>query len=401
MAKLLRGLKILDLSRFISGPYTGMLLGDLGADVVKLEKAGSGDDTRSFEPKINGESIYTFVMNRNKRSLEINYRTQEGQELLRRLVKEADVLIENFRPGTMDKMGCGWETLHQINPRLIMVSISGFGAKGPYRDKPGFDAAIQAMSGLMSVTGEADGPPLVHGTYTVDHVTAVYAALSVLAACIARQETGRGQLIELSLLECAATMLLCGIPSQAVLGETMQRTGNLDRYLAPGNCYRTRDNQYLFLLAGSDAHFKLLCEAMDNPGLLRDERFDSQEKRMQNRDAIETIVQAWTQEKTAAELQALLDRHGLVSSRVENLKDLVENPQLRYRGKLVEMDHPVMGKVPMMGAPYTFSDMELDLSRPSPTLGQHSEAVLKEWLGCSDGQIRELKDNGAITAKGR
>lgn len=311
------------------------------------------------------------------------------------------MLIENFRPGTMDKMGCGWEALHELNPRLIMVSISGFGAKGPYRDKPGFDAAIQAMSGLMSVTGEPDGPPLVHGTFTVDHITAVYAALSVLAACIVRQETGRGQLIELSLLECAATTLLCGIPSQAVLGETMHRVGNIDRYLSPGSCYRTRDDQHIFMLAGSDAHFKLLCEAMQNPGLMQDERFNSQEKRLKNREAIETVVQAWMQEMNAAELQALLDKHGLVSSRVENLKDLAENPQLRYRGKLVEMNHPVMGKVPMMGSPYTFSDMELDLSTPSPTLGQHNETVLKEWLGCSDGQIRDLKDNGAITAKRR
>lgn len=397
MVPFLKGLKVLDLSRYISGPFAGMLLGDLGADVIKVEKAGVGDDTRSFEPKIHGESIYTFAVNRSKRSLELNFRTKEGQSLLRDLAKEADVLIENFRPGTMEKMGCGWETLHEINPRLIMVSISGFGSKGPYRDKPGFDAAIQAMSGLMSVTGDPDGPPMVHGTFTVDHVTAIYAAYAILAVYIGRQQNGQGQLIELSLLECAATLLLSSIPDQAANGKIASRVGNQDRYLSPGNCYRTMDGAHILLIAGSQPHFKALCEAMDQTDLLKDERFAKQQARFRHRDEIDRIVGAWIAEKRAEEVQLILEQHGLVCSRVENTADLIKNPQLRYRKKLIQIEHPIMGNVTMMDMPYHFSALDIPPQRACPVLGQHNEEVLKDWLRLDDVQLEELKKRHAIT----
>ncbi|WP_087066257.1 CaiB/BaiF CoA transferase family protein [Intestinibacillus massiliensis] len=398
MEPMLKGLKVLDLSRYISGPFAGMLLGDLGADVIKVEKAGRGDDTRGFVPKINGESVYTFAVNRSKRSVEVNFRTEAGQALLLDLVREADVLIENFRPGTMEKMGCGWDVLHKANPRLIMVSISGFGADGPYRDKPGFDAAIQAMSGLMSVTGDPDGAPMTHGVFTVDHVTAIYAALAILAAYIARERTGEGQLIELSLLECAATLLLCGIPNQAVLGETAQRVGNQDRYLSPGNCYRTADGGYILLIAGSQPHFTLLCEAMGQPGLLEDARFATQAARFEHRDEIDAAVGAWMLRHSTDEAQRILDAHGLVSSRVEDLADVVKNPQLHHRKKLLELQHPVMGKVMMMGMPYRFSGQEWRPERPCPVLGQHNREVLQEWLGLDEEQVERLRQERAITA---
>jgi crotonobetainyl-CoA:carnitine CoA-transferase CaiB-like acyl-CoA transferase len=352
MEHILKNIKVLDLSRYISGPFAGMILGDLGADVVKIEKAGKGDDTRSFEPKVNGESIYTFSVNRNKRSLEINFRSEEGKKLLKELIKKADILIENFRPGVMDKMGCGWKTLKEINPRLIMISISGFGASGPYKDKPGFDAAVQAMSGLMSTTGEPDGYPMAHGVYTVDHVAALYTAVSILGALISRNTTGKGQHIELSLLECASTLHLSGIGMQYKLGVTARRVGNQDRYISPGNCYKTADGQYIEIIAGSELHFPKLCAAMDMPKLLSDPKFCTQKKRFENREEMDRIVGRWFSEHTEEEAAGKLRAQGLVFARVEDLKDLINNPQLIYKKKLIEIEHPVMGKMLMMGQPY-------------------------------------------------
>lgn len=377
----LEGIKVLDLSRFISGPYCGMLLGDLGADVIKVEKRGKGDDTRGLPPFVEGESIYAFAMNRNKRSLELDFRSEEGKTTLMKLVEKADIIIENFKPGTMDKMGCGWNVLHELNPGLIMCSISGFGADGPYKDKAGFDAAAQAMSGLMSISGESDGAPMLYGTYSVDYTTAMYATIGILAALRQREENGVGQQVELSLLDCAATLLLSAIPMQKSLGVTQGRIGNRDRYMAPGNCFPTKDGEFMMIVAGGDAHFQSLTKAMGKEYLLEDERFNDKDRRFANAAAIEKEVKEWTKQHNLAEISAILDACGIVSAKVETVKDVVENPQLLYRKKLIELDHPKMGTMTMMGAPFNFSDTELDLSRPAPTLGQHNEEVLMDWLG--------------------
>jgi crotonobetainyl-CoA:carnitine CoA-transferase CaiB-like acyl-CoA transferase len=392
----LEGIRILDLSRFISGPYCGMLLGDFGADVVKVEKAGRGDDTRGLSPFIENESLYTFAMNRNKRSLELNFRSKEGKKLLFDLAVKSDILIENFKVGTMDKMGCDWETLHKANPALIMISITGFGAEGPYKDKPGFDAAIQAMSGLMSITGDPDAMPMMSGTYNVDYAAAMYATIAVLSALIARGKTGEGQHIELSLLDCAATLLLAAIPLQTAARITTERIGNRDRYLAPGNCFKTADGSFLMIVAGGDSHFKILAEVMNKEYLLKDPRFINQDVRFNNAGDIEEIVAEWVAQYDIDELRNLLDKAGLVSAKVETIKDVVENPQLLYRKKLIKVNHPIMGEMMMMGAPYDFSGMELDLTRAAPTLGQHNEEVLTEWLGAEENNIRFWKENKII-----
>jgi Predicted acyl-CoA transferases/carnitine dehydratase len=357
-----------------------MLLGDLGADVIKAEKAGVGDDSRYLPPYINGQSVYNFVMNRNKRGIEIDFRSDEGKELLKKLAKKADVLIENFRPGTMEKMGCGWEQLQLINPRIILASISGFGGVGPYKDKPGFDAAIQAMSGLMSITGEPDGMPMMYGTYCVDYSAAMYTTISILAALMSRSKTGKGQHVEISLLESAASLLLTAIPMQVAKGETLGRVGNRDRYTAPGNCFRTKDGKFIMIIAGNEAHFKRLVKAMDKEYILEDERFKGQDIRFRHAEEIEKYVAEWVSQYTIEELKKILDENSIVSAKVEDIKDLVENPQLKYRDKLVDLKHPLMGKVTMMGFPFDFSDMKLDIRYVAPTLGQHNEEVLKDWL---------------------
>lgn len=392
----LEGIKVLDLSRFISGPYCGMLLGDLGADVVKVEKRGVGDDSRSLPPYINGESIYSFVMNRSKRSMELDFRSDAGKQILKKLIARCDVIVQNFRPGTMEKMGCGWEEVQRLNPKAVMVNISGFGADGPYRDRPGFDAAVQAMSGLMSITGEPDGMPMMYGTYTVDYATAMYAAVSICAALRAREITGKGQKIDLSLLECAATLLMTGIPMQAQQGVTLSRVGNRDRYTSPGNCFMTKDHQAIMIIAGNQSQFERLAKAMGREDLLQDPRFAEQDVRFGYADEIEKIVREWVQELPLEKLQGILDTNGIVAAKVETLKDVVENPQLLHRKKLIQVKHPIMGEVTMMDAPYTFSDMELDTSKAAPVLGADTEEVLKDWIQLSDLEIAEMKKNNVI-----
>ena len=377
----LEGIRVLDLSRFISGPYCGMLLGDLGADVVKAEKAAGGDDTRALPPFFRGESLYTFAMNRNKRGIALDFRSDEGRKTLFELACRADILIENFKAGTIERMGLGYEALRARNPGLIMVSITGFGADGPYRDKPGFDAAVQAMSGLMSITGEPDGMPMMYGTYAVDFATALHAATAALAALHRRDLTGRGQHVQLSLLECAASMLLTGLPDYCATGRVTGRVGNRDRYTAPGNCFETKDGEVLMIIAGNQSHFERLARAMGREDLLLDERFARQEIRFTHAAEIEAIVAEWVGRHSLDELKTILDGAGIVSAKVESVRDVAENPQLRHRGKLIKLQHPVMGEMTMMGAPFDFSESRLDLSRPAPTLGQHTEEVLQDWLG--------------------
>lgn len=392
----LQGIKVLDLSRFISGPYCAMLLGDLGAEVIKIEKAGAGDESRHLPPYYEGESLYCFVMNRNKRGMELDFRSEEGKKILGRMIKNCDVIIQNFRPGTMEKMGYGWDTVHDLNEKAIMVSISGFGADGPLKDKPGFDAAIQAMSGLMSITGEPDGMPMMYGTYTVDYSTAMYAATSVCAALYARKATGVGQHIELSLLECAATLLMTGIPEQVEMGHTTERVGNRDRYTSPGNCFTTKDGSAFMIIAGNQTQFQRLVKAMHKEYLLEDERFSRQDVRFLHAGEIEGIVAEWVACLEAEELRSILDEHSIVATKIETLKDVVDNPQLSYRKKLVKMKHPKMGEVTMMGTPFNFSNMELDLSRPAPMLGEHTEEILKEWLYAEEEELRAWKEKGII-----
>lgn len=380
----LAGIRVLDLSRYISGPYCGMLLGDLGADVVKVEKANGGDDTRALPPFYRGESLYTFAMNRSKRGVALDFRSEAGQKTLFDLACKADILIENFKAGTIERMGLGYEKLKEHNPGLIMVSITGFGADGPYRDKPGFDAAVQAMSGLMSITGDPEGMPMMYGTYAVDFSTALHAATAALAALYSRDKTGKGQRIQLSLLECAATMLLTGIPDYCATGHVTGRVGNRDRYTAPGNCFRTKDGRILMIIAGNQPHFERLARAMGREDLLSDERFARQEIRFTHAVEIEAEVAKWVAQHDMDEVKAILDAASIVSAKVEDVRDVAENPQLLYRNKLIKVQDPVMGEMTMMGAPFDFSESELDLSRPSPKLGQHNEEVLRDWLGAGE-----------------
>jgi crotonobetainyl-CoA:carnitine CoA-transferase CaiB-like acyl-CoA transferase len=391
----LAGVKVLDLSRFIAGPYCAMLLGDLGADVVKVESVGKGENSRIFEPQFGGESLYTVVFNRNKRSLTLNFRSPQGQELLRGLIAKTDIVVENFVPGTLEKMGCGWETLSKINPRLIMTRISGFGSTGPYSSRPCFDVIAQAMSGLMDITGPADGPPTTAGTFVVDYATALYASIGTMAALHHREKTGEGQLVEATLLGSAMSMLMTAIPDQLLFGRTMARNGSRDRFNAPGNTFRTADGHWILLLTVGDDKFRALAECMHRTDLLENPMFSTNLARMQNVDAIEGIVQAWTSKHQAGDVLSLLEANGIPCTKVATIADLVENPHVLAREHILNLPQ-AGGTIPVQGFALELGQTPMALRHPAPSVGQHSDEVLNEWLDIGAGDLEALKRNKTI-----
>ncbi|MFI3905362.1 CaiB/BaiF CoA transferase family protein [Ochrobactrum sp. S1502_03] len=392
----LQGLKVLDLTRFIAGPHCGMILGDMGADVIKIEKKGFGDDSRHFPLFHNGESLYYLALNRNKRSITLNFREPRAQETLREMVAKADILLENFRPGTMEQMGCGWDVLREINPRLIMTRLSGFGQDGPYSQRPGFDGIAQAMSGLMGLTGSPDGQPYLAGTFYIDYISALYGITATLGALNARHSTGKGQMIDVALLDSAVSLLTTAIPTQMNKGITLERTGNRDRYSSPGNVFRTGSYDYILLLSGTNPLFRRLAELMEKPELIQDPRFISVDKRLENTLAIEAIIQEWIGARTTEEALAAIQGAGIPCTKVATIDEVVANPQLLHRQQIVEIEHPTVGKVNTAGVTMKLSDTPLTIRRPPPTLGQHTAEVLNEWLGKNESEIARLINDGIV-----
>jgi crotonobetainyl-CoA:carnitine CoA-transferase CaiB-like acyl-CoA transferase len=395
-AAALTGLKVLDVSRFIAGPYCTMLLGDLGADVIKVESRVGGDSTRMFEPKVAGESLYTMVYNRNKRSMTLDFRNPEAQDLLRELIAKSDVVVENFVPGTLEKMGCGWDAMHKANPRMIMVRISGFGQSGPYAERPCFDVIAQAMSGIMEITGSSDSGPTMVGTYMVDYGTALYATIGTMAALQARERSGLGQLVDVSLLDSAVSFLCTAVAERQLLGISKTRIGNRDRYAAPGNTFRTRGNDWVHFVVTGEQKFQSFAAAMERRDLPVDPRFESNSARMKNADEIEAIVGAWVGSLSTEETIARLNKAGIPNAKIATLDEVVENPQLRHRGQIIEMEHPIAGKIPMQGFTVGLSGTPMSLTRASPNLGQHTSEVLSEWVGLDEKRLSDLRARNVI-----
>lgn len=392
----LDGIKVLDLSRFIAGPHCTKILGDMGADVIKVEKVGYGDDGRHFPPFQNGESLYGMSLNRNKRSMILDFRHADAPQMLIELARQADVLVENFRPGTMEEMGCGWDVLHAANPRLVMTRLSGFGQDGPYAMRPGFDGIAQAMSGLMSLAGEPEGPPMLAGTFYVDYMTGMYGANATVAALYARERTGKGQMIDVALLDSAVSMLTTGLSSQADQGVTPLRTGNRDRYSSPANVFSTGSGDYVLIVSGTNPLFARICAMIGKPELVQDPRFETVPLRLQNAAAIEDVVQAWCLEHDTQAVIEALNTYGIPACKIATMKDVVENPQLHHRGQLVEMEHPKAGKITLAGVTMHLSDTPLAIRRPPPVLGEHTDEILGDWLGLDEDAIEALREKRLI-----
>jgi crotonobetainyl-CoA:carnitine CoA-transferase CaiB-like acyl-CoA transferase len=392
----LEGIKVLDLSRVLAGPFCCMLLGDMGADVVKVERVGRGDDVRSVGDKVGGESLYFLMMNRNKRGITVDFRHPKGITLLKSLVREADVLVENFRAGTMEKMGCGYDVLKEINPRLVMASISGFGQDGPYADYACYDMIAQAMSGLMDMTGEPDRAPVTTGTFVVDYSTGLYAAFGILGALRARDLAGVGQHVDVALLDTAVSFLITAIPEYLLLGKKMTRRGNRDRYCAPANLFRAKDGRWVFIASATDALFPQLLKVMGREEVLQDPRFARNDARMKHVEEGEALLADWVKVRTADEVVDLVRGAGLPCAKVATIDEVVDDPQVRHREMLVEIEHPTVGRFPMHGLNVHYSDTRQQIRRPPPLLGQHNEEVYGEWLGLDSTTVAHLKTNGVI-----
>lgn len=392
----LDGIKILDLSRFIAGPFCAMQLGDLGAEVVKVERKDIGEDTRAIDPKIGGESLYVMMYNRNKRGLGLDFRHPAAITILKDLAAQSDVLIENFRAGTLESMGLGLDVLRALNPRLIVVRISGFGQSGPIANRPCFDVIAQAASGLMSMTGQSDGPPTMAGTFMVDFTTGLYATIGALAALQARHVTGVGQVVDVSLMDSAVSFLMTAIPEYLLLGKEASRNGSRDRYTSPANNFHAKDGEWVHISAGNDTIFPRFAKRAGLAHLLNDERFCSALARMSNIAATEAEVAKWTSQHDADEIVQMMDEAGVPCAKVARISDVVNNPQLRHRKQIVELDVPSVGKVPMHGLTIGLSDTPGSIRRPPPKVGQHTDEVLADWAGYSAEHIAGLREAGVI-----
>jgi crotonobetainyl-CoA:carnitine CoA-transferase CaiB-like acyl-CoA transferase len=396
MKPVLSGIRVLDLSRYVAGPHCAMLLGDFGADVVKVERPGRGEDLRSTQPQFDGENLLMMTLNRNKRSLVIDLYTEPGRDLLRKLASVSDVLIENFRPGTLEQMGCGWDELHALNPRLVVARISGFGQTGPLAQLPSYDVIAQAMSGLMSVTGSKDSPPTMSGTILVDYTTALHAALGILLALRSRDETGRGQLVDCALLNSAVSLLMGWIPEYLLLGRKPERNGSRDRYSAPANVFRSADDRWVHLVASTDKHFSALSKVIGRPELAEHPSYSTIGARLNEMDFLEAVVGGWIAAEPAASVIAKLQDNGIPCALVAEISDLVENPQLKFQNQIVEIDHPNGHKIPVQGPAIHLSETPASMARGVPSVGQHTSEVLTQWLGYENDEIDKLISAKAV-----
>jgi len=392
----LDGLRVLDLSRYISGPFCGQILGDLGADVVKVERVDGGEEGRRVGEMVDGETLFFLGANRNKRSLTVDFRDPDGQVLLRKLADKADILIENFRPGTLEKMGLAYDVLRESNPGLIVVRITGFGQEGPMASHPCFDGAAQAHSGLMTLTGPPDGAPTMAGVFVADYATALYASIAALAALETRRRTGKGQVVEATLMDSAMSMLTTAVGEASILGIDQTRLGNRDRYLAPSHCFKSRDDRWIYVVAGNDQHFDRFCEVMGMPDLVRDARFSNPIVRNRNVADLEEIIDAWGSSRDGDEILHLLHEAAVPCEPVATISEVIANPQVRHRNQIVDIPHPRDGRVPVPAPAIKMSATPPAVHRGPPSLGAHTAEILREWLDMADGEIDAARSAGYV-----
>jgi len=375
----LNGIRVLDLSRVLAGPYCTMVLGDLGADVIKVESP-QGDETRSWGPPFaEGESAYYLCVNRNKRSIVVDIKTAEGRDILYRLIQRSDILVENFRPGSLARFSLDFESASALNPNLIYCSITGFGQMGPLRDKPGYDFMIQAMGGLMSFTGEPDGEPMKVGVAVADLFAGQNATIAILAALQARTQTGKGQHIDISLFDSQLGMLANVASNYLISGNLPNRYGNAHANIVPYQSFQASDGWFV-IAVGNDAQFATMCKLIGENELVNDLRFATNSARVQNRDALISILKPIFLTKTVNEWLSLISDE-FPCGPINNLEQTFSMSQVESREMLIHMEHPTIGELPLVGSPLKFSDMQVEYKLPPPRLGEHTEEVQKELLG--------------------
>lgn len=385
----------MDLTRVLVGPYATMILADLGADVVKIEVPGSGDDSRAFPPHVGGESAYFMSLNRNKRSLTLNLKQAASKQLFLALAQQADVLVENFRPGTMARLGLDYDMLKAVNPRLVYAAASGFGHSGPYSPRPAYDAVVQAMGGIMSITGQADGRPTRVGTSIGDIAAGLFAAIGILTAVMHRDKTGEGQMVDVAMLDCQVAILENAIARYAVTGETPRPIGNRHPSIVPFEPFDTADGQ-LMIAAGNDGLWGKLCAALGLNGLRDDPRFATNPLRITHYEELRPLLAEVVVTKETAVWQTILDAAGVPNGPINAVDAVIADPQVRAREMILEVDHPTAGKTLLPGVPIKLSATPGAVRRPSPLLGEHTAEILAEWLGYDAAQIAALQQAGVF-----
>lgn len=391
----LHGVRVVELAQIMAGPTCGLLLADLGADVIKVEKLPGGDDTRSYtEPSIAGESAAFMIMNRNKRGVAVNLKTPGGLEVVKRLLAGADVVTENYRKGTLDKLGLGYEVLQALNPRLIYCAISGYGRTGPYADKGGFDLIAQGFAGIMSITGEPGGPPAKSGTSVADINAGILAALGIVSALVARATTGRGQIVETSLMEAAVQQTYWHSAIFFATGRNVGPTGSAHILTAPYQAFPTQDG-WINVGGANQANWERITQVIGRPELAGDPRFASNADRMRNLAQLTPILADELRRRPSAAWLDRFEAAGVPVGPVHQIGDMLSDPQVAARDMVIEVDHPRAGRTRAIGAPIKFSETSGDLARPAPLFGQHSREIL-EQLGYTAAEIAALSRDGAV-----
>lgn len=389
------GIRVIDIGTMVAGPVAATLLADLGADVIKIEQPRGGDALRHIGPMVEGESLWWNVEGRNKRSVTLDLHHPEGQRILKEMLKQADVLVENFRPGVLDKWNLSWEHLKQVNPRLVMLSVSGYGQTGPYANRAGYDRIALAMGGTLNATGYPDRPPVKLGTAMADYSTAVLGAFGIMVALYNRDTCdGTGQQIDLSLYETVFRFTDVMVTAYEKMGLPRERTGNLHFAAAPGDHFETCDGRFIVLTVSNDRMYGRLCEAI--PVLVGNERFSSHAKRTACVEEVNQVVADWIKSLPVLEVCRILEEKGLAYSLIYSIKDIVADPHYQARGSIASVEHPTIGELKMPAVQPRFSGTPSPKIKPAPALGAHTDEVLRELLGFPAGQIAELRQMGTI-----
>lgn len=388
---------VLDLGRVLACPYCGSILADMGARVIKVEMPGIGDDSRQYGPYVNGESAYFANINRNKEGITVNMKTPEGKKLIKELVKKADVVLENFRPGVMEKLGLGYDVLKEINPQLVYLQISGFGSWGRYSQRPGYDILAQAMGGMMSLTGPRGGAPTRAGSAIGDMIAGINGALGVLAALHARTIIGKGQHVDVALLDGIVVMLENYMTRYRYSGKVYERNGNAYPAIAPYDSFHAKDGDFVMACGNQNLFTKFATRVAKHPEWVKDERFVNNVIRTENADAIKAEIEEWASNYTAHECVDMCLANGVPAGTVFDLSQVVKDEHIvKDRYMFPECEHPVIGKQFVNGDAIKMSETDPHIYRPAPLLGQDTEAVLRELLGMNSAQIQNLKQAKAI-----